>query len=80
MVDPTKLGALKLEGIFDKALFLAPKVYALQNESETIIKIKGLKRNVLEKSSLEKLLPGLRSKQLKKGETLKFNQIKWVKY
>jgi len=28
MKDPKRLGALKLEGVYDKALFLAPKVYA----------------------------------------------------
>ena len=41
LVDPTKLGALKLEGVYDKAIFLAPKVYALKNNNEEIIKIKG---------------------------------------
>jgi hypothetical protein len=33
---------LKLEGVYDKAFFLAPKVYALKNKDEEIIKIKGL--------------------------------------
>jgi hypothetical protein len=28
-IKDTRLGALKLEGIYDKAVFLAPKVYAL---------------------------------------------------
>jgi len=27
MVDPKRLGAFKLEGVYDEALFLAPKVY-----------------------------------------------------
>ncbi len=40
-ISNTRLGALKLEGIYDKAIFLAPKVYALKNNNEEIIKIKG---------------------------------------
>lgn len=40
-ISPNILGKLKLEGIYDQALFLAPKVYALKNNDEEIIKIKG---------------------------------------
>jgi hypothetical protein len=55
-----ELGLLKLDGIFDEALFLAPKVYALKNNKE-IIKIKGLNEkailfNKITLSSLEPLL------------------------
>jgi DNA polymerase elongation subunit (family B) len=32
-ISSTELGKLKLEGIYDKAIFLAPKVYALKNQS-----------------------------------------------
>jgi|SRR5882672_1915698 len=46
-VNPTELGALKLEGIYDQAVFLAPKVYALKNDNELIIKIKGVKKEVI---------------------------------
>ena len=42
MVDSTILGKIKLEGIYDQALLLAPKYYALKNNIEEIIKIKGL--------------------------------------
>ena len=28
------LGKMKLEGIYDKAIFIAPKVYALKNKEE----------------------------------------------
>jgi hypothetical protein len=43
-ISNTELGKLKLEGVYDQALFLAPKVYALKNKDEEIIKIKGLLR------------------------------------
>jgi DNA polymerase elongation subunit (family B) len=43
-ISNTELGKLKLEGVYDKAFFLAPKVYALKNKDEEIIKIKGLLR------------------------------------
>jgi hypothetical protein len=32
LVSDTELGKLKLEGIYDQAVFLAPKVYALKNQ------------------------------------------------
>jgi len=76
LVDDTKLGFLKLEGIWDKALFLAPKVYALKNNNEEIIKIKGLtkeaiKNNNISIDALELLLS--------KDHELAFNQKKWFK-
>jgi len=41
-----QLGFMKLEGIFDKGIFLAPKVYGLFNSvskgQEEIVKVKGL--------------------------------------
>src|ERR1700681_19725 len=36
MVDSQRLGALKLEGIFDETIFLAPKVYGLKNQEVEI--------------------------------------------
>jgi len=75
-ISPTILGALKLEGIYDKALFLAPKFYALENltTGEKIIKIKGLKNEVFKDISLDSLIP-----LLTKGEKLNFQQNKWFK-
>ncbi len=77
MVDPKRLGALKLEGIYDKGIFLAPKVYSLKNSTEEIIKIKGLskssiKDNSITIDSLELLL--------NKDYKLAYNQNKWFKH
>jgi len=49
MVDSNRLGALNLEGVWDKAVFLAPKVYALDKleTGEQIIKIKGLSKEAI---------------------------------
>jgi hypothetical protein len=60
-ISPTNLGKLKLEGIYDKAIFLAPKVYVLKNSMEEIIKIKGLNedsilKNKINLDTLDKLL------------------------
>ena len=78
LVDPKRLGALKLEGIYDKALFLAPKVYALENTTtgEKVIKIKGLSKesiikNKISLDSLEILL--------NKDYKLIYNQRKWFR-
>jgi hypothetical protein len=69
------LGQLKLEYIVEKAVFLAPKVYALITDDGTeIIKVKGLKHNVISKlqfSDLESLLIQDSSRE--------FNQEKWFK-
>jgi len=46
------LGALKLEGIYDEAIFLAPKIYALKNQEEKIIKIKGLSRQAIHENNI----------------------------
>ena len=55
LVSSTTLGKLKLEGIYDKALFLAPKVYALENKESKIIKVKGLNNQVLNTLSFSEL-------------------------
>jgi hypothetical protein len=51
-VSLTTLGALKLVGVYDKAVFLAPKVYALKNSLEEIIKIKGLNKEAIKKNNI----------------------------
>jgi hypothetical protein len=51
-VDDTELGKLKLVGIYDKAIFLAPKVYALKNNNTEIIKIKGLNKKAIEDNKI----------------------------
>jgi hypothetical protein len=75
-VDPGRLGAMKLEGIYDKAVFLAPKVYALKNNQEEIIKIKGLSKASIKNSNINiELLSGL----LFKDSNLTFKQEKWFR-
>jgi len=76
MIDPTRLGALKLEGVYKKALFLAPKVYALENDSETIIKIKGLTKDAINKNNIT--LDNLEL-LLNKDYNLILNQRKWFR-
>jgi hypothetical protein len=78
MVDPKRLGALKLEGVYDQALFLAPKVYALKNNGAgaEIIKIKGLTKEAIRNNNIT--LDTL-SILLNKNHKLAFNQIKWFK-
>jgi DNA polymerase type B, organellar and viral len=75
-ISNTELGKLKLEGVYDKALFLAPKVYALKNQDEEIIKIKGLREEAIKDNNITidslKLL-------LNKDYKLAFNQNKWFK-
>lgn len=56
----TELGQVKLEHVIKKAVFLAPKVYALITEdNKEIIKVKGLRHDVISKlrfSDFEALL------------------------
>jgi hypothetical protein len=51
-IDSLELGKLKLVGVYDDAIFLAPKVYALKNSSEEIIKIKGLSEDSIIKNEI----------------------------
>lgn len=75
-ISNSRLGALKLEGIYDKAIFLAPKVYALKNTKEEIIKIKGLSKESIWKHGLNiEILETL----LKKDSILNLTQDKWFK-
>jgi hypothetical protein len=78
MVSQTEIGKMKLEGIFDRAVFLAPKIYGCfaENKDESIIKIKGLtkdaiKNNHITLDSLELLLD--------RDYKLTFNQKKWFR-
>ena len=72
-VSSTELGKLKLENIFTESTFLAPKVYGGRLESgEEIIKVKGLRHNVIENQlNLDKL-----NYLLNKNNSLVFNQTK----
>jgi hypothetical protein len=75
-ISNTKLGKLKLEGIYDKAIFLAPKVYALKNDSEEIIKIKGLSKKSIKENSINiDALTALLNKDYK----MSINQSKWFR-
>lgn len=58
MVSNIGLGKLKLESVSEKAIFLCPKVYFLKNkENEIIMKVKGLKKNIiLTENEFESLL------------------------
>jgi len=66
----SKLGEWKLEGIYSKAVFLAPKVYGLidQNGKE-IVKCKGYKNKNLNFNDLRNLLT--------LNESIKLPQEKW---
>jgi len=75
-ISPTILGKMKLEGIFDRALFLAPKVYALKNDNAEIIKIKGLSKEAINNNNIS--LDSLEI-LLNKDYKLIFSQNKWFK-
>jgi hypothetical protein len=64
------LGQLKVEDIFDEAIFLAPKVYGGLGQRGPITKIKGFK-NPISFNSLKSLLI--------KDSKLDLNQEKWFK-
>ena len=73
LVSNTELGKLKLENIFTESTFLAPKVYGGRLESgEEIIKVKGLRHDVIENQlTLDKL-----NHLLYKNNSLNFSQTK----
>jgi DNA polymerase type B, organellar and viral len=64
----TKLGEMKLEHIFDEAIFLGPKMYGGKTSEYEYVKIKGLKNPI----SFDELKP-----LLKKGSSLEVEQEKW---
>jgi hypothetical protein len=69
------LGQLKLEYIIKRAIFLAPKVYGIEDENgKEIIKIKGVTSEATEKINLDIL-----EKLLIENESLEFKQFKWFK-
>ena len=75
-ISNIELGKLKLEGKYDEGVFLAPKVYALKNKEEELIKIKGLTKEAIKNNNIT--LDSL-STLLNKDHKLAFNQIKWFK-
>lgn len=64
------LGQLKLEHIFEEAIYLAPKVYGGKTNDYEYIKIKGLK-NPIPFNDLKSLL--------KRGKFLEISNEKWYK-
>ena len=75
-----ELGKMKLELVFDRILFLAPKVYSGITSSNKITKVKGYKikdkfTGKTNNIDLEKLLP-----LLNKNEKLELHQDKWHRY
>lgn len=74
-ISSTILGKLKLEGVYDKALFLAPKVYALENKDSKVIKVKGLSNKILDSITISDL-----EHLLNKDYKLTFEQRKWFRH
>jgi DNA polymerase type B, organellar and viral len=69
------LGQLKLEHTIERAVFLAPKVYGFINsESEEIIKVKGVVKELLSDIHIQDL-----EQLLYKDSTKEFTQSKWFK-
>ena len=66
-----ELGFMKLEGVYDRGVFLAPKVYGLINDHEEVVKVKGLKKELIQFNKLESLLT--------KDNKLEIKQDKWYK-
>ena len=70
-----KLGQVKLEYVITKAVFLAPKVYALiTDEGKEIIKIKGVTHDVISKLTFNDI-----EALLIKDSSREFTQEKWTK-
>ena len=65
-----ELGKMKLEGIYDEAIFIAPKVYGVKSENINYTKVKGLK-NKITYNDLSTLLL--------KNQTLEIPQEKWYR-
>lgn len=68
MLIGDELGQMKLEHIFDEAVFLGPKMYGGKTADYEYVRIKGLK-NPIEFNELKPLL--------KKGNNLEIKQEKW---
>jgi hypothetical protein len=70
-----ELGQFKLEHIINRAVFLAPKVYGLEDiEGNEIIKVKGVTQEVANQFTLDTL-----EELLIKDSTKEINQEKWFK-
>jgi len=75
LISNKTLGAMKLESINIKGIFIAPKVYGLENENrEILIKAKGLTKEILNKLTLKDL-----ESLLIKDSIQIYNQSKWFK-
>jgi len=70
-----KLGQLKLEHKIKRAVFLAPKVYGIEDENgEITIKIKGVTSDASENINIDNL-----ERLLSEDSSLEFKQFKWFK-
>jgi DNA polymerase family B len=70
-----KLGQVKLEHSINRAVFLAPKVYGLEDEDgNTIIKVKGVTHEIANGLTLNHL-----EELLVKDSAKEFTQTKWFK-
>jgi hypothetical protein len=76
MLEVKRLGGLNLEGVYDQALFLAPKVYTLNIKNGKIINIKGLTK---EATNLNNISIDTLEMLLNKVQNLAFNLKKWFK-
>ena len=74
LVSSTELGKMKLEGIYNKGIFLAPKVYGLLKNKLEILKIKGITKDGLKNVKFKDL-----EKLLDRDATLEILQDKWYK-
>lgn len=53
MIHKTALGKWDFEGFYDVGVFIAPKLYAIKNANELIIRGKGINREELEKCTID---------------------------
>jgi DNA polymerase type B, organellar and viral len=74
LVSATELGKIKLEGIYEKGVFLAPKVYALKFGKSELLKIKGIKKDALSNIKFKDL-----EDLLIRDSKLEILQDKWFK-
>jgi hypothetical protein len=75
LVSDKELGLMKLEHVCDKAIFIAPKVYGLHTkDGDTILKVKGLKKESIESLKLADL-----ESLLIKDNKLEVVNSKWYK-
>ena len=68
---------MKLVGIYDEAVFIAPKVYGVKSGTESYTKVKGLKDSKVTYNQLKSLLQGSTPTGGGKGNKLNFTQEKW---